>query len=56
MLLVTKGAPDEASTQWAQGGVAVVRDERDPGDSIGAHIEDTLVAGAGLCRPGRRRR
>ncbi len=51
VLLLTKGEPDEANTYWAQGGVAVVRDERDPGDSIGAHIEDTLVAGAGLSDP-----
>ena len=51
VLLITKGQPDEASTQWAQGGVAVVRDERDPGDSIMQHIEDTLVAGAGLSDP-----
>ena len=51
MLLITKGRPEEASTQWAQGGVAVVREERDPGDSIGNHIEDTMVAGAGLADP-----
>ncbi|MTD16644.1 L-aspartate oxidase [Nakamurella sp. YIM 132087] len=51
VLLLTKGAPEEAGTQWAQGGVAVVTDERDPGDSIGAHIEDTLVAGGGLSDP-----
>ena len=51
MLLITKGRPEEASTQWAQGGVAVVRDERDPGDSIATHIHDTLVAGAGLSDP-----
>ncbi|MGS0687241.1 L-aspartate oxidase [Nakamurella sp. GG22] len=51
VLLITKGQPDEASTQWAQGGVAVVRDERDPGDSVTHHIEDTLVAGAGLADP-----
>ena len=51
VLLITKGRPEEASTQWAQGGVAVVRDERDPGDSIAAHIDDTLVAGAGLADP-----
>jgi L-aspartate oxidase len=48
VLLITKGRPEEASTQWAQGGVAVVREERDPGDSIEQHIDDTLVAGAGL--------
>jgi L-aspartate oxidase len=51
VLLITKGRPEEASTQWAQGGVAVVRDERDPGDSVATHIEDTLVAGAGLSDP-----
>ncbi len=50
-LLLTKGAPDEANTYWAQGGVAVVRGERDPGDSVGAHIEDTLTAGGGLSDP-----
>lgn len=51
VVLLTKGAADDANTHWAQGGVAVVREERDPGDSIGAHIEDTLVAGVGLCDP-----
>ena len=49
VLLLTKGAADEASTYWAQGGVAVVRDERDPGDSVAAHIRDTVAAGGGLC-------
>ncbi len=51
VLLITKGRAEEASTQWAQGGVAVVRDERDPGDSVAQHIDDTLVAGAGLSDP-----
>ena len=51
VLIVTKGAPDEANTTWAQGGVAVVRDERDAGDSVATHVHDTLVAGAGLCDP-----
>ena len=51
VLVVTKGAPDEANTSWAQGGVAVVRDEHDAGDSVAAHVRDTLVAGAGLCDP-----
>jgi L-aspartate oxidase len=51
VLVVTKGEPDEANTTWAQGGVAVVRDERDAGDSVAAHVRDTLVAGAGLCDP-----
>jgi L-aspartate oxidase len=51
VLVVTKGAPDEANTSWAQGGIAVVRDEHDAGDSVAAHIRDTLVAGAGLSDP-----
>ncbi len=51
VLLLTKGAPDEANTYWAQGGVAVVRGERDPGDSVGAHVRDTVVAGGGLANP-----
>ena len=51
VLVLTKGAPDEANTYWAQGGVAVVRDEHDPGDTVSAHIQDTLVAGVGLSDP-----
>lgn len=51
VLLLTKGEPAQTNTCWAQGGVAVVRDERDPGDSVGAHIQDTIVAGCGLSDP-----
>lgn len=49
-LVITKAALDDGNTRWAQGGIAVVRaDEHDPDDSVERHIEDTLVAGAGLC-------
>ncbi len=51
VLVVTKAAAGDGNTSWAQGGVAVVRAERDAGDSPAAHIQDTLVAGAGLCDP-----
>jgi L-aspartate oxidase len=45
--LLTKGELDQATTRWAQGGVAAVLDE-DP-DSLDLHISDTLEAGADLC-------
>ncbi|MBV1874056.1 MAG: L-aspartate oxidase [Gammaproteobacteria bacterium] len=44
--VLSKGPLTAASTFYAQGGVAAVLDET---DSIEAHIEDTLRAGAGLC-------
>lgn len=44
--VVTKRRTADSNTAWAQGGVAcVVSDE----DSFDLHIQDTLVAGAGLC-------
>ena len=46
--ILCKEAPLEGSSYYAQGGVAAVLDEY---DSIDAHIEDTLVAGDGLCDP-----
>src|ERR1041384_3657077 len=41
------------ATFYAQGGIAVVLPEvlREDGDSIDAHVADTLAAGAGLCDP-----
>ena len=47
ILLMTKSAADETNTKYAQGGVAVVNDLEK--DSFAKHIEDTLVAGDGLC-------
>ncbi|MGD8327418.1 MAG: L-aspartate oxidase [Sphingomonadales bacterium] len=44
--VLSKGALSEGSTDWAQGGIAAVLQA---GDTLESHIEDTLVAGAGLC-------
>lgn len=44
--LVSKRRIDDSSSNWAQGGIAAVLTND---DSIEAHIQDTLVAGAGLC-------
>jgi L-aspartate oxidase len=44
--VVTKRALSDGSSNWAQGGIAAVL-ARD--DSFESHVEDTLVAGAGLC-------
>jgi L-aspartate oxidase len=49
VLLVTKESADVGSTTWAQGGIAVV--DTVTGDTIAAHLQDTLVAGAGLTDP-----
>jgi len=46
VVLVTKGELQESNTFYAQGGVAV---SLDPADDPEGHLQDTLVAGAGLC-------
>ncbi len=48
VLVVTKGRTADANTTYAQGGIAAVIGMD---DSFEDHIEDTLRAGAGLCRP-----
>ena len=44
--ILSKGQLSEGSTFWAQGGVAAVLDDA---DTVDAHVQDTLIAGAGLC-------
>jgi L-aspartate oxidase len=45
--VLTKAQSDETNTKYAQGGIAGVRNFTE--DSFAKHIEDTLVAGDGLC-------
>ena len=45
--IITKGDEDESNTKYAQGGVAVVLNKEE--DSFQKHIQDTLIAGDGLC-------
>ncbi|VTU21707.1 L-aspartate oxidase [Variovorax sp. PBL-E5] len=44
--VLTKRALQDGASQWAQGGIAAVLAE---GDSLASHVDDTLIAGAGLC-------
>ncbi|MFT4153951.1 L-aspartate oxidase [Parafilimonas sp.] len=47
IIVLTKTTSDETNTKYAQGGVAGVWN--DENDSFDKHIEDTLIAGDGLC-------
>ncbi|WP_079597713.1 L-aspartate oxidase [Arthrobacter sp. P2b] len=49
VVLLTKGQLDESNTWYAQGGISAVLANPAPGDSVAAHIADTLQAGAGHC-------
>lgn len=44
--LVTKRSLVDSASAWAQGGIAGVLDA---GDTVKSHVQDTLIAGAGLC-------
>ncbi len=47
VLILTKGAKPDGSSNYAQGGICSVTD---PADSFHLHEEDTCEAGAGLCK------
>jgi L-aspartate oxidase len=47
VILLAKASLDEGNTRYAQGGIAAVWSAT---DSLAEHKQDTLVAGAGLCR------
>lgn len=44
--VLTKRQLSDGASAWAQGGIAAVHAQS---DSFDAHVDDTLVAGAGLC-------
>ena len=46
VIVLAKESIDLSNTSWAQGGIAAVMNAK---DSVNAHIQDTLEAGAGLC-------
>ncbi len=46
VVILSKGPLNEGSTFYAQGGIAAVFDEN---DSVDSHVQDTLIAGAGIC-------
>jgi len=46
--IVTKRSIADGSSGWAQGGIAAVLADD---DSFEQHIQDTMIAGAGLCDP-----
>jgi L-aspartate oxidase len=46
--IITKRSMSDGSSGWAQGGIAAVMAE---GDSFDQHVDDTLIAGAGLSDP-----
>jgi L-aspartate oxidase len=48
VLVLAKREVTESNTQWAQGGIAAALSDE---DEISLHLQDTLLAGDGLCDP-----
>ena len=48
VVILTKAAPEESNTGYAQGGIAAALG---PDDSPALHAQDTMAAGDGLCDP-----
>ncbi|MHA6910927.1 L-aspartate oxidase [Ralstonia pseudosolanacearum] len=46
VVVISKRTLSEGASDWAQGGIAAVLDSNDSHDE---HVDDTLIAGAGLC-------
>lgn len=46
VIVLSKGPLSEGATLYAQGGIAAVFDEQ---DSVESHVEDTQIAGGGIC-------
>ncbi len=49
VVVISKRALRDGASDWAQGGIAAVLDSSDSHDQ---HVNDTLIAGAGLCDEG----
>lgn len=47
VIITSKGSLKDSNTYWAQGGIAAVLDQ--VLDNTEQHLQDTLIAGAGLC-------
>jgi L-aspartate oxidase len=47
--IVSKREVSDSASSWAQGGIAAVLNSQNNDDSVEKHIQDTLIAGAGLC-------
>ncbi len=49
VIILNKGLLNESSSEFAQGGIAAALDADE--EAITSHVQDTLNAGCGLCRP-----